>query len=303
MGDNEEENVAEFRWTIVNFDSIWVLVVVTRWIGVSDKLARIPTCVSTLRGSEIMHSSSPPSTSSNASASRSLFTIFGRAENVHRKLLYELMSTVHEYLVVTVQSNAASVVDQRTSATDESLFLRIHRSIEQIFLNGLRLFKPDVSSVWYQTPFMLRRQRRQADKICPRLIEIFKCNQNRFNVRKFGGEENASEIERGHRKGHLGVNAARAWFSRFRMSRAILILRSRLLTTSEIGRWRTVFAVLMLSFEFDLDSEATFTLFHSVGQISFGWWHERCWFCYLRASNVNAKYIQASHSCSFECRS
>lgn len=96
-----------------------------------------------------MHSSSS-STSTNVTASRSLYTIFGRAENVHRKLLYELMSTVHEYLVLTVQSdagqNAASVAVQRTIAADESIFVRIHRCVEQIFLNGLRVFKPDVSS-------------------------------------------------------------------------------------------------------------------------------------------------------------
>lgn len=101
--------------------------------------------------------SSSPSTSSNVSTSRSLFTIFGRAENVHRKLLYELMSTVHEYLVVTVRSdagpNATSVAAHRTIAADESLFERIHRSVEQIFLNGLRVFKPDVSCAWYQQPF------------------------------------------------------------------------------------------------------------------------------------------------------
>lgn len=99
-----------------------------------------------LRRSKIMHSSTP----SNVSTSRSLFTIFGRAENVHRKLLYELMSTVHEYLVVTVQSdagkNAACVVVHRKMATEESLFVRIHRCVEQIFLNGLRVFKPDVSN-------------------------------------------------------------------------------------------------------------------------------------------------------------
>lgn len=98
-----------------------------------------------------MHSSTSPSTSSNDSTSRSLFTIFGRAENVHRKLLYELMSTVHEYLVVTVQldtvvQNTTFIIDQRTSATDESLFVRIHHCVEQIFLNGLRMFKPDVSN-------------------------------------------------------------------------------------------------------------------------------------------------------------
>lgn len=101
-----------------------------------------------------MYSSSSLSKSSNESVPRSLFTIFGRAENVHRKLLYELMSTVHEYLVVTIQSTtsdtAVSVVDQRTTAADESLFVRIHRCVEQIFLNGLRLFKPDVSSVEFQ---------------------------------------------------------------------------------------------------------------------------------------------------------
>lgn len=104
-----------------------------------------------------MHSSASkslsPSTSSNAAPPRSLFTIFGRAENVHRKLLYELMSTVYEYLVVTVEpvtvANAAAaaavVVDQQTFHSNESLFIRIHRCVEQIFLNGLRMFKPDVS--------------------------------------------------------------------------------------------------------------------------------------------------------------
>lgn len=129
-------------------------------IDVSDKFGKNPTRNNqNSRGSKNMHSSSSssmssPSTSSNVSASRSLFTIFGRAENVHRKLLYELMSTVHEYLVRIVvhseaERNAAPVVDQRRFAAEETLFIRIHRCVEQILVNGLRIFKPDVSTVRY----------------------------------------------------------------------------------------------------------------------------------------------------------
>lgn len=105
-------------------------------------------------------SSSPTTTASNTSPSRSLFTIFGRAENVHRKLLYELMSTVHEYLVRIVvptdgDRNDASVVGQQRIATEESLFLRIHRCMEQILVNGLRMCKPDVSVTFLRRAILI----------------------------------------------------------------------------------------------------------------------------------------------------
>lgn len=96
--------------------------------------------------------SSPTATSARANASsssRNIYTIFERAENVHRKLLYDLMSSVYEYILLTPvprESNpetSTSVLSKYSS--NESLFVRVHRCVEQIFLNGLRLHKPDVS--------------------------------------------------------------------------------------------------------------------------------------------------------------
>lgn len=108
-----------------------------------------------------MHSTptsmSSPSTSSSTSnqmtsnASRNFYTIFGRAEIVHRKLLYDLMSSVHEYILLSETETNQEVNENKSTSpqtyynSTEWLFMRIHRCIEQIFLNGLRLFKPDVS--------------------------------------------------------------------------------------------------------------------------------------------------------------
>lgn len=95
-----------------------------------------------------------PSTSSSSEAetviiSRCYSTKFGRAENLHRKLLYNLMSTIYEYILVTAPSTPTNVMevcsDMEANKTISVLLVHIHDCLEQIFLNGLRIYKPDVS--------------------------------------------------------------------------------------------------------------------------------------------------------------
>lgn len=86
---------------------------------------------------------------------------FEQAESVHRHLLYDLMSSIYEYILVLTsqaQNNSEALAyaghrtseshtsaDNRLTPNVESLLLHIHSCLEQIFLNGLRIFKPDVS--------------------------------------------------------------------------------------------------------------------------------------------------------------
>lgn len=104
------------------------------------------------------------------SATKKQITKFEQAEHVHRQLLYDLMSSIYEYMLVlksNAQSNSETATATTTSAdtgfrtseahasTDnnrltpnvESLLLHIQEKIEQIFLNGLRIFKPSDVSV------------------------------------------------------------------------------------------------------------------------------------------------------------
>lgn len=94
-------------------------------------------------------------------AIRKQITKFEQAEHVHRQLLYDLMSSIYEYILVLTSharnhnetvadfrcrtSEAQSNTDYRFTTNADSLLLHIHTRLELIFLNGLRLFKPDVS--------------------------------------------------------------------------------------------------------------------------------------------------------------
>lgn len=95
-------------------------------------------------------------------ATKKQITKFEQAEYVHRQLLYDLMSSIYEYILVLTsqaQNNSKTIadagyktsetqssVDYRLTPNIESLLLHIHSCLEQIFLNGLRIFKlSDVS--------------------------------------------------------------------------------------------------------------------------------------------------------------
>ncbi|XP_031628160.1 run domain Beclin-1-interacting and cysteine-rich domain-containing protein [Contarinia nasturtii] len=95
-------------------------------------------------------------------ATKKQITKFEEAEHIHRQLLYDLMSSIYEYiLILTSQAkiNYETVAetghrtsetphtstDNRLTSNVESLLLHIHSCLEQIFLNGLRIFKPDKS--------------------------------------------------------------------------------------------------------------------------------------------------------------
>lgn len=104
----------------------------------------------------------------SSATTKKQITKFEKAEHVNRQLLYDLMSSIYEYLLVltsntktncetaTTTSTAetgfraneahASADNNRLMPNVESLLLHIHERLEQIFLNGLRIFKPDVSS-------------------------------------------------------------------------------------------------------------------------------------------------------------
>lgn len=118
-----------------------------------------------------MSSSTPLSTGAAnvapTSATKKQITKFEQAEHVHRQLLYDLMSSIYEYvLVLTSYQNKNSGDTAATTVTEtgfqtndthtntdtlrltpniESLLIHINLCLEQIFLNGLRIFKPDVS--------------------------------------------------------------------------------------------------------------------------------------------------------------
>lgn len=105
--------------------------------------------------------STSPSGSISPNATKKQITKFEQAEYVHRQLLYDLMSSIYEFILILTShapnssDNVAAVGlktgephasnDYRQSPNIESLLIHIHSCLEQIFLNGLRVFKPDVS--------------------------------------------------------------------------------------------------------------------------------------------------------------
>lgn len=105
--------------------------------------------------------STSPSGSISSNATKKQITKFEQAEYVHRQLLYDLMSSIYEFILILTShvpnssDNEAAVGlktsephasnDYRQTPNIESLLIHIHSCLEQIFLNGLRVFKPDVS--------------------------------------------------------------------------------------------------------------------------------------------------------------
>ena len=67
-------------------------------------------------------------------------TKFSRAQTEHKKLLYNLKQTV-ETLFLNYKTD--------DSWTNPDGLLRLHTCIEQIFANGIRIYKPDVSVVFF----------------------------------------------------------------------------------------------------------------------------------------------------------
>lgn len=108
-----------------------------------------------------MNMNSTSSGGANVPNATKKITKFEQAEHVHRQLLYDLMSSIYEYILILTSharnnsetvaetgfrtSEAHTSTDNRITPNVESLLLHIHSCLEQIFLNGLRIFKPDVS--------------------------------------------------------------------------------------------------------------------------------------------------------------
>lgn len=93
-------------------------------------------------------------------ATKKQITKFEQAEYVHRQLLYNLMSSIYEFILTSqapknsdkVATDGSQTSETHTTTDDyrqipniETLLIHIHSCLEQIFLNGLRIFKPDVS--------------------------------------------------------------------------------------------------------------------------------------------------------------
>lgn len=123
------------------------------------------------------------------SATKKQITKFEQAEHVHRQLLYDLMSSIYEYVLVLTSYQNKNSGNTTTTVTEtgfqtndthtntdtlrltpniESLLIHINVCLEQIFLNGLRIFKPDVSINWCQALF------------CGVVIKIYKINKTRI---------------------------------------------------------------------------------------------------------------------------
>lgn len=125
-----------------------------------------------------------PANAVPASATKKQISKFEQAEHVHRQLLYDLMSSIYEYVVVltshrnknsglidtvataTVTETGFQTTDTHTNTDThrltpniESLLIHINSCLEHIFLNGLRIFKPDVSINWCQIWFFCTKKK------------------------------------------------------------------------------------------------------------------------------------------------
>lgn len=99
-----------------------------------------------------MNSTSSASSATTFNTSKKHITKFEQVEWVHRRLLYDLMSSVYEFILISNSTgNAesrnvnATGTDYRLSPNAESQLMHVHLCLEQIFLSGLRIYKPDVS--------------------------------------------------------------------------------------------------------------------------------------------------------------
>lgn len=74
-------------------------------------------------------------------------TKFELIECEHRQLLQEFMSAIYEYILVSSHESAtqaAITTDKYYSSATNSLLIHINNVLELIFVNGLRIVKPDV---------------------------------------------------------------------------------------------------------------------------------------------------------------
>lgn len=92
------------------------------------------------------------SSASTLSASNKQTTKFKQSEWIHQRLLYDLMSSIYEFLLISSSTSSSSSTSPNQkggffnlSTSAESQLLQVHTCLEQIFLNGLRIKKPDVS--------------------------------------------------------------------------------------------------------------------------------------------------------------
>lgn len=90
--------------------------------------------------------STSSSSSTTLNANKKQITRFEQCEWIHRRLLYDLMSSVYEFILVDY-GTLSKESDHRLSSSAESQLLNVHACLEQIFLNGFRILKPDVSYV------------------------------------------------------------------------------------------------------------------------------------------------------------
>lgn len=90
-------------------------------------------------------------------------TKFEQIEHEHRQLLQEFMSAIFEYILISSHDSsipAKSTPEKHQSTAISSLLIHINNVLEQIFIQGLRIIKPDVSSFFChcvnaQTPIFI----------------------------------------------------------------------------------------------------------------------------------------------------
>lgn len=88
--------------------------------------------------------STSSSSSTTLNANKKQITRFEQCEWVHRRLLYDLMSSVYEFILVD-NGTLSKDSDHLSTSSAESQLLNVHAILERIFLNGFRILKPDVS--------------------------------------------------------------------------------------------------------------------------------------------------------------
>lgn len=92
-----------------------------------------------------------------SSSSNSNETKLSRAHSEHRRLLINVKQTIESLFLNKATSSSSSSVQATATTTSTNLFdtsvdeighdglFRLHTAIEAIFINGLRIHKPDVS--------------------------------------------------------------------------------------------------------------------------------------------------------------
>lgn len=76
-------------------------------------------------------------------------TKFEQIEHEHRQLLQELMSAIYEYILISSHESpepTEPTTEKCQSNAVNSLLIHINNVLEIVFVNGLRIRKPDVSA-------------------------------------------------------------------------------------------------------------------------------------------------------------